>query len=230
MNPIRTKSLTRQQIGDFITSPRGVRAFEDVQGDIASQYDALTGASFLTLSSEPTLGSERTLDLAVGELTGVDGGANSAYSLGLANTAVVAGGYGSASKTVAVTVDAKGRVTALTEYALTTSNVSEGTNLYYTDARARAALSASGGVTYNSATGAITATAAGTYGAPSGTLSRASMASYTAGTTLTFSTTYVQAELTALATRLATVETALQTASRTLAALLTDMKANGNLT
>ena len=38
---------------------------------------------------------------------------------------------------------------------LTTTDIAEGTNLYYTDARARAALSAGSGISYNSTTGAI---------------------------------------------------------------------------
>ena len=40
--------------------------------------------------------------------------------------------------------------------SLTTSNISEGTNLYYTDARARASNSAGTGISYNSSTGVIT--------------------------------------------------------------------------
>jgi hypothetical protein len=40
--------------------------------------------------------------------------------------------------------------------SLTTSNISEGTNLYYTDARARGVLSAGTGISYNSTTGVIT--------------------------------------------------------------------------
>lgn len=40
-----------------------------------------------------------------------------------------------------------------------TSQITESTNLYYTDARARAALSAGSGITYNSATGQISASA-----------------------------------------------------------------------
>ena len=39
---------------------------------------------------------------------------------------------------------------------LTTTNIAEGTNLYYTDARARASLSAGTGISYNSTTGVIT--------------------------------------------------------------------------
>ena len=40
--------------------------------------------------------------------------------------------------------------------SLTSTNISEGTNLYYTDARARAAVSAGTGISYSSATGVIT--------------------------------------------------------------------------
>jgi hypothetical protein len=39
---------------------------------------------------------------------------------------------------------------------LTTTNIAEGTNLYYTDARARASVSAGTGISYNSTTGVIT--------------------------------------------------------------------------
>jgi hypothetical protein len=40
--------------------------------------------------------------------------------------------------------------------SLTTTNINEGTNLYYTDARARASVSAGTGITYDSATGVVT--------------------------------------------------------------------------
>jgi hypothetical protein len=40
--------------------------------------------------------------------------------------------------------------------SLTTSNISEGTNLYYTDTRARASISGSTGISYNSTSGVIT--------------------------------------------------------------------------
>lgn len=57
---------------------------------------------------------------------------------------------------------------------------------------------------------------------PTGTLQRGGFAAYTAGAGLTFSATYVQSELTALATRLAAIESALQDISRSGAALITD--------
>lgn len=83
-----------------------------------------------------------------------DGSANAAIALTLANSGVTAGSYGSATSHPVITVDAKGRVTAVTDTAitfpvtsvagrtgaitLTTTDVSEGTNLYYTDTRVRA--------------------------------------------------------------------------------------------
>lgn len=61
------------------------------------------------------------------------------------------------------------------------------------------------------------------WGVPTGTTSKATFATYTAGTTLTFGAAYAQAEHTATATRLAAVESALQDVSRRLAALITDL-------
>lgn len=52
--------------------------------------------------------------------------------------------------------DGSGNVTMLTSLSgVTTSDVAEGTNKYFTDAKARAALSASTGLSYNSATGVM---------------------------------------------------------------------------
>lgn len=51
---------------------------------------------------------------------------------------------------------------SLSDMAGSTTNITEGTNLYYTDARARAAVSAGTGITYSSSTGVITADAAST--------------------------------------------------------------------
>ena len=49
-------------------------------------------------------------------------------------------------------------LTANRTWTLTTANISEVTNLYYTDARARAAISVTGSGSYNSSTGVITVT------------------------------------------------------------------------
>lgn len=102
------------------------------------------------------LATARTLGLS-GDVTGTvsfDGSANATIAATLANSGVTAGTYGSATQVGQVTVDAKGRVTAASNVAitfpvtsvagrtgaivLTTTDVSEGTNLYYTDVRVRA--------------------------------------------------------------------------------------------
>ena len=102
------------------------------------------------------LATSRTLGLS-GDVTGTasfNGTANATIAATLATSGVTAGTYGSATQVGQVTVDAKGRVTAASNLAitfpvtsvagrtgaitLTTSDVAEGTNLYYTDVRVRA--------------------------------------------------------------------------------------------
>ncbi len=121
MNPIKTRKLTRQQIGEFIGSPRGVRAFEAAQDDITDQYDALTTASFITLTTEPTLGAERVLALDGDDLESVDGGPNSNFTISLKPTGITADTYGDAAHFVSITVDEKGRIAGVQEYPATGS-------------------------------------------------------------------------------------------------------------
>ena len=74
---------------------------------------------------------------------------------------------------------------------LTTTNIAEGTNLYYTDARARAAISAGTGLSYNSSTGAMnfSTAAVGTWAAtPSSANLAAAMTDETGSGSLVFAT------------------------------------------
>ncbi len=64
-----------------------------------------------------------------------------AYTLGLADTGIVADTYGDAAHTLRISFDDKGRATGASAIPLVTSNIAEGSNKYYTDDRARAALS-----------------------------------------------------------------------------------------
>jgi hypothetical protein len=111
MNPLQTKAIPRDQLSQFLPTHRAITAFEGLQGDVTGVYSALSSAQFLTLAVDPNIGSERVFSPVTGELTGTDSGANAAYTLGLADTAVTAGSYGDSKHHVSVTFDTKGRAT-----------------------------------------------------------------------------------------------------------------------
>jgi hypothetical protein len=64
-------------------------------------------AQYVVLAANGDLPNERVLEVAVDELTLVDGGAGAAVTLGLASTGVIAGSYSSTD----LTVDGYGRIT-----------------------------------------------------------------------------------------------------------------------
>jgi len=97
-----------------------------------------TTAVFIPSSSIAVTGG----DLTLSGTTGAD----------ITNATLAATGIGAGTYTK-ITVDTKGRATVGAQ--ATTSDIAEGSNLYYTDARARAAHSAGTGISYNSGTGAI---------------------------------------------------------------------------
>jgi hypothetical protein len=73
------------------------------------------------------------------------------------NDSITAFAYNTSTAVLTLTQQDAGTLTAtITLQPFTTSNLAEGTNLYYTDTRARLALSAGTGITYDSATGVIT--------------------------------------------------------------------------
>jgi hypothetical protein len=139
----------------------GSGGFVSVSGDqtIAGTKtfsSTIAGSILGNAGTATALATSRTLGLS-GDVTGTasfNGTANATIAATLANSGVTAGTYGSATQASQVTVDAKGRVTAASNLAiifpvtsvagrtgaitLSTSDVSEGTNLYYTDARVRA--------------------------------------------------------------------------------------------
>lgn len=134
-----------------------------------AQGDGVTAAGVITTGdNQEAFPNSRQLAVETGELTLTDAAPD--LTLGLAD-AGTAGDYGSDSQTIKVSVDDKGRVTAVVEFELNTDNITEGlTNLFFTVARARAAISGTAPISYNSATGAISLAAsgvvAGTYAPP----------------------------------------------------------------
>ncbi len=96
-----------------------------------ADFGAISDLEFLLLDLSGTTPNARKL-VGSSHISIADGGAGGVATLNLADTGVVAGTY------TKVTVNAKG--TATSGAAATTSDISEGANLYFTNARVLAAL------------------------------------------------------------------------------------------
>ena len=117
-------------------------------------YGSTTLVPVVTVDSKGRITSVTTAAISgsltfTGDVTGT-GTTGTSTAMTLAASGVTAGTY------TKVTVDSKGRVTVGANAS--TTDISEGTNLYYTDTRARLAISVTGSGSYNSATGVITVT------------------------------------------------------------------------
>jgi hypothetical protein len=84
-------------------------AYGRVTSVTAGSAPASTAASFIVASSEASLSNDRVLAVS-SDLTKTDGGGGGNMTLGLADTAIVAGTY---TNPGSVTVDAKGRLTGI---------------------------------------------------------------------------------------------------------------------
>lgn len=119
-----------------------------IKSAIKATFPNITGA--VTASHTDLNGVTNKLDLAGGTLTGALAGTSASFS-----GAVAASGGFTGNLTGNVTGSVSGTVTG------GTANVPEtGSNLYFTNARARAAISAAGDISYNATTGVISFTAA----------------------------------------------------------------------
>jgi hypothetical protein len=85
----------------------------------ASAGTGLAAEPYLTVSASGNLSAERVLAGAAGEIDTADGGAGNPFTLSLADTAITPGQYSKAT----VTVDQKGRVTAITSATLVDTRV-----------------------------------------------------------------------------------------------------------
>lgn len=217
----RPAGLSRHLLGEFLKSPEAIRAFENMGYNTGSLLDVVTAieqASVLTLEMSEVFGNARVVT-SDGEVQLTDGGAGANFTIGLSDTGVEAGTYGDASHLVQIAINAKGRVTLASAFELNSDNITEGSaNLFFTVERARAAISAGPGMSYDDETGVMEAEPIGLYGAPTGTFARSTFATYDAPT---ISDPPTQAEVQEIADHL-------QILSRRLAALITDLKNNGN--
>lgn len=153
----RPATLNRKLLGEFLKNPETIKAFENLifnSEDLAEVLTGIQSAAVIVLSLSDLFENERVASTD-GEVQLTDGGPGGSLTFGLSDTGVTAGVYGSAAQTVQFSVNQKGRITLAQAHALVTTNVSEGTNLYYTDARARNAISAGAGLSYNSGTGVM---------------------------------------------------------------------------
>ena len=118
--------LTRNDIAQFIPTPRGIEAFERLQQNsdeystvitnLTEAVNAILAAPFVTVASDTTLTDERVLS-ATSPIVATIGGATVVVSL--ADSGVTAGPYGSASEVSQIAVDAKGRITSATNVTIT---------------------------------------------------------------------------------------------------------------
>lgn len=139
----------------------------------------ITGTT-LTFTSAPVNGAsidvryfaQDEFDIALGELNNVSN------STPLTGQALIWSGIQWAPSNVSTSANVTS-VNGLTGVVtLTTSNISEGTNLYFTNARSRGALSVTGAGSYDSSTGVITITGGVTsVGGDTGAVSNAQLAS-----------------------------------------------------
>lgn len=215
---------------DFVT-PEWYRFFANIQRIIGDDAVlAIQNAPIVTTAATSGLSNERILTAGYG--------VNITFSaptltVALADSGVTAGAYGDDSTLVQITVDAAGRVTDVDTFALNSDNVTEGaSNLFFTNTRARTALTGGDGIDYDNATGEIAADAAwldnryvaadvgAAWTAASGTASRATFATYTAPV---ISNPPTQAEVQAIAD-------AVQALSQRMKAIVDDLIANRALT
>ena len=137
------------------TNSTGVTLSSGVIALASIPNSSLTNASVTVAGKTVALGASTTI--SVDDLFGVDLTTNAPIS----GQALVWDGsqWVPGSPTAAGTVSSVNSMSGIV--VLTTSNITEGTNKYYTDARARAAISTSGwdNLSYNNSTGVVTITA-----------------------------------------------------------------------
>ena len=135
-----------QSDGTFVGSISGTALNEGVDDRVANLLTAGTGITLTYDDAANTL----TIDGQQGDITGVNAGA------GLTGTATSGDATLNIGAGTGITVNADDIEVDMS--AFDTGDLTEGSNLYFTDARARSAISVSGDLSYNSSTGEISFT------------------------------------------------------------------------
>lgn len=142
-------SSTYQPLSSDLTSISGLAG--------TSGFLKKTGAGSWTLDTATYLTGNQSISIS-GDASG---SGTTAISLTLATVNSNVGTFGSSTTIPVITVNGKGLVTGVTTQTLSTSNVAEGTNLYFTNSRAQSAINVSGtGLSYSG--GVITSNATST--------------------------------------------------------------------
>jgi hypothetical protein len=141
---VGTASSTRIVVNtdniDLATTGVSAGTYNSLAVDIYGRVTSGSSIAYLTANQSISL---------TGDITG---SGTTSIATTLANTSVTAASYGSSSKTLTITVDSKGRLTAASasDISITASQVSDFST------SVRGLLSGSSGVSYNSSTGAFT--------------------------------------------------------------------------
>lgn len=171
-------------------APEWYRFFAAIQRVAGSGLvESIQQGNYITWGATTVLPNDKTL--AAG--TGIDIALSSDnVTIALEDTAVSPGSYGANTQTVSFSVDQQGRLTAAAAFNLNTSNIAEGANLFFTEARVRDSVSGDDGVSYDDGTGTFSADetwlndryvqvdVGSNWAAATGTASRATFATYTA--------------------------------------------------
>lgn len=143
-------------------SKRTISAFENLdfnQTNVMAVVGAIQIAPIISVSLSDAFANDRVL-VGSSDIQITDGGPKGNLTVGLTPSGVSAATYGGPAFFTSFAVSSRGRITLAAQYAASTTNVAEGTNFYFTNARARSAVSGSATVTYNTGTGVFSLTGA----------------------------------------------------------------------
>jgi hypothetical protein len=148
--------VPRNELTAIFKTPRALQAYEnltlDVVENIPATVNGIVDAPILTFGPTDALDGAKSIEGSAN--IDIAEGAGSVV-IDLTLTGVAFGIYGSPTRIPIIIVDSYGRITMVSDSAILSGNVVETANLFFTDARARAALSADKGISYNSGSGVI---------------------------------------------------------------------------